>query len=201
MIKIDRVVIVEGKYDKIKLSSILDAVIIETDGFGIFNNKEKQVLIRKLAETKGILILTDSDSAGFVIRSFIKGIVPAEHIKHAYIPDIFGKEKRKTEYSKEGKLGVEGIKPEIIIDALEKAGVFCEETCDREKREITKLDLFEDGLSGRADSSQMRKKLLKYLGLPERITANALVQILNTFLSFEDYKKAIEEIKQNGPKE
>lgn len=201
MIKIDRVVIVEGKYDKIKLSSILDAVIIETDGFGIFNNKEKQALIRKLAETKGILILTDSDSAGFVIRSFIKGIVPAEQIKHAYIPDIFGKEKRKTEYSKEGKLGVEGIKPEIIIDALEKAGVFCEETCDREKREITKLDLFEDGLSGRADSSQMRKKLLKHLGLPERITANALVQILNTFLSFEDYKKAIEEIKQNGPKE
>lgn len=198
MIKIDRVVIVEGKYDKIKLSSILDAVIIETDGFGIFNNKEKQALIRKLAETKGILILTDSDSAGFVIRSFIKGIVPAEHIKHAYIPDIFGKEKRKTEYSKEGKLGVEGIKPEIIIDALEKAGVFCEESDASQKREITKLDLFEDGLSGRADSSQMRKKLLKHLGLPERITSNALVQILNTFLSFEDYKKAIEEIKDDG---
>ncbi len=198
MIKIDRVVIVEGKYDKIKLSSILDAVIIETDGFGIFNNKEKQALIRKLAETKGILILTDSDSAGFVIRSFIKGIVPAEQIKHAYIPDIFGKEKRKTEYSKEGKLGVEGIKPEIIIEALEKAGVFCEESDNTDKREITKLDLFEDGLSGREDSSQMRKKLLKHLGLPERITSNALVQILNTFLSFEDYKKAIEEIKDNG---
>lgn len=198
MIKIDRVVIVEGKYDKIKLSSILDAVIIETDGFGIFNNKEKQLLIRKLAQTKGILILTDSDSAGFTIRSFIRGIVPAEQIKHAYIPDIFGKEKRKAEASKEGKLGVEGVKPEIIIEALEKAGVLCEETEEANKKQITKLDLFEDGLSGGADSKELRKRLLKHLGLPERITSNAMVDILNTFLSFEDYKKAVKEIKENG---
>ena len=195
MIKIDRAVIVEGRYDKIKLSSILDAVIIETEGFGIFNNKEKQELIRKLADTKGILILTDSDSAGFKIRSFIKGIVPAEQIKHAYIPDIFGKEKRKTEPSKEGKLGVEGIKKELILEALEKAGVFCEETNTEEKREITKLDLYEDGLSGRENSDELRKKLLFHLGLPERLTANALVQILNTFLTYDEYKKAIEEIK------
>ena len=194
MIKIDRAVIVEGRYDKIKLSSILDAVIIETEGFGIFNNKEKQELIRKLADTKGILILTDSDSAGFKIRSFIKGIVPAEQIKHAYIPDIFGKEKRKTEPSKEGKLGVEGIKKELILEALEKAGVFCEETNTEEKREITKLDLYEDGLSGRPDSDALRKKLLKHLDLPERLTSNALVQVLNTFLTFEEYKTAIEEI-------
>ena len=198
MIKIDRVVIVEGKYDKIKLSSILDAVIIETDGFGIFNNKEKQLLIRRLAQTKGLLILTDSDSAGFTIRSFIKGFVPAEKIKHAYIPDIFGKEKRKTEASKEGKLGVEGVKPEIIIEALEKAGVLCEETQADNKRLITKLDLFEDGLSGKPESKEMRKRLLKHLGLPERITSNALVEILNTFLSFEDYKNAVEEITKNG---
>lgn len=195
MIKIDRAVIVEGRYDKIKLSSILDAVIIETEGFGIFNNKEKQKLIRKLADTKGILILTDSDSAGFKIRSFIKGIVPAEKIKHAYIPDIFGKEKRKTEPSKEGKLGVEGVKKELIIDALEKAGVFCEENEEETKREITKLDLYEDGLSGREDSEALRKKLLHHLDLPERLTSNALVQILNTFLTFEEYKKAVEEIK------
>ena len=198
MIKIDRVVIVEGRYDKIKLSSILDAVIIETDGFGIFNDKEKQKLIRKLAETKGLLILTDSDSAGFKIRSFIRGIVPNEQIKHAYIPDIFGKEKRKTEPSKEGKLGVEGVKVQVIIDALEKAGVLCEETEKNERREITKLDLYEDGLSGKPDSDALRKKLLKHLDLPERLTSNALVQILNTFLTFEEYKKAIEEIKNNG---
>ena len=195
MIKIDRAVIVEGRYDKIKLSSILDAVIIETEGFGIFNNKEKQQLIRRLADTKGLLILTDSDSAGFKIRSFIKGIVPAETIKHAYIPDIFGKEKRKTEASKEGKLGVEGVKKELILEALEKAGVFCEETENTEKREITKLDLYEDGLSGRADSDALRKKLLFHLQLPERLTSNALVQILNTFLTYDEYKKAVEEIK------
>ena len=195
MIKIDRAVIVEGRYDKIKLSSILDAVIIETEGFGIFNNKEKQELIRKLANTKGILILTDSDSAGFKIRSFIKGIVPADQIKHAYIPDIFGKEKRKSEPSKEGKLGVEGVKPHIIMEALEKAGVLYEETTQSKSREITKLDLYEDGLSGKQNSDELRKKLLSHLGLPERLTSNALVQILNTFLTFDEYKKAIEEIK------
>ena len=194
MIKIDRVVIVEGRYDKIKLSSILDAVIIETEGFGIFNNKEKQRLIRKLAETKGLLILTDSDSAGFKIRSFIRGMVPAEYVAHAYIPDIFGKEKRKTEPSKEGKLGVEGVDIQIIIDALERAGVLCEETANTPKREITKLDLYEDGLSGKPDSDALRKKLLKHLDLPERLTSNALVQILNTFLTYEEYKEAIKEI-------
>lgn len=194
MIKIDRVVIVEGRYDKIKLSSVIDGIIIETDGFGIFNNKEKQKLIRKLAETKGLLILTDSDSAGFKIRAFIRGIVPAEYIKHAYIPDIFGKEKRKTEPSKEGKLGVEGVKVPVIIEALEKAGVLCEKTEKSERREITKLDLYEDGLSGKPDSDALRKKLLKHLDLPERLTSNALVQVLNTFLTFEEYKTAIEEI-------
>lgn len=198
MIKIDRIVIVEGRYDKIKLSSILDAVIIETDGFGIFNDKEKQKLIRKLAETKGLLILTDSDSAGFKIRSFIRGIVPNEQIKHAYIPDIFGKEKRKTEPSKEGKLGVEGVNVSVIMEALEKAGVLCEEIPETEKREITKIDFFEDGLSGKPNSDILRKKLLKHLDLPERLTTNALVQILNTFLTFEEYKNAVEEIKNNG---
>ncbi len=197
MIKIDRAVIVEGRYDKIKLSSILDAVIIETEGFGIFNNKEKQALIRRLAQTKGLLILTDSDSAGFKIRSFIRGMVPKEQIKHAYIPDIFGKEKRKTEASKEGKLGVEGIRPEIIIDALSKAGVLCEEVESLPRREITKLDLYEDGLSGGDDSDALRKRLLKHLQLPERLTSNALVQILNTFLTYEEYKTAVKEIK-NG---
>lgn len=197
MIKIDRVVIVEGKYDKIKLNSLIDAVIIETDGFGIFNDKEKQKLIRRLAQTKGLLILTDSDSAGFKIRSFIRGIVPAEQIKHAYIPDIFGKEKRKSEPSKEGKLGVEGVKISVITEALRKAGVFCEETENTTRREITKLDLYEDGLSGQKGSDSLRKKLLSHLDLPERMTSNALLQILNTFLTYEEYKSAIKEIK-NG---
>ncbi len=197
MIKISRVVIVEGRYDKIKLSSILDAVIIETEGFGIFNNKEKQKLIRRLAETKGLLVLTDSDSAGFKIRSFIRGMVPSEQIKHAYIPDILGKEKRKTEPSKEGKLGVEGVDSKIILEALEKAGVLCEETDCLQRKEITKLDLFEDGLSGTKDSNALRKRLLKHLDLPERLTSNALIQVLNTFLTFDEYKAAIEAIK-NG---
>lgn len=197
MIKIDRAIIVEGRYDKIKLSSIIDGIIIETEGFGIFNNKEKQKLIRKLAEAKGLLILTDSDSAGFKIRSFIRGIVPAEQIKHAYIPDIFGKEKRKSEPSKEGKLGVEGVKKEILLDSLEKAGVFCEETDEEAKREITKLDLYEDGLTGRENSDALRKKLLLHLDLPERLTSNALIQVLNTFLTFDEYKNAVKEIK-NG---
>ncbi len=197
MIKIDKVIIVEGKYDKIKLSSIIDAVIIETDGFGIFNDKEKQRLIRRLAEAKGILILTDSDSAGFKIRSFIRGIVPTEQISHAYIPDIFGKEKRKTEPSKEGKLGVEGVSTQIIVEALEKAGVLCQTTEEAQSRKITKLDLYEDGLTGKENSELLRKKLLKHLGLPERLTTNALLQVLNTFLTFDDYKKAIEWVK-NG---
>ncbi len=197
MIKISRAVIVEGRYDKIKLSSVLDTVIIETEGFGIFNNKEKQKLIRRLAETKGLLVLTDSDSAGFKIRSFIRGIVPSDQIKHAYIPDILGKEKRKIEASKEGKLGVEGVDTKIIIDSLERAGVLCEETESTERKEITKLDLYEDGLSGKQNSDILRKKLLKHLDLPERLTSNALVQILNTFLTYEEYKKAVEEIS-NG---
>ncbi len=197
MIKVSQAIIVEGRYDKIKLTSVLDALIIETEGFGIFNNKQKQALIRKLAAQRGLLILTDSDSAGFKIRSFIKGIVPEEQIIHAYIPDIFGKEKRKTEPSKEGKLGVEGVKPQIILDALQKAGVFCEETEGTPKREITKLDLYEDGLSGRENSDTLRKKLLKYLDLPERLTSNALIQVLNTFLTFDEYKQAVEIVK-NG---
>ena len=194
MIKTDRVVIVEGKYDKIKLASILDAVIIETDGFAIFNDKEKQKLIRRLAKTKGLLILTDSDSAGFKIRSFIGGMVPQEEIKHAYIPDIFGKEKRKTESSKEGKLGVEGMETQIIMTALQKAGVLCVENTKKEGREITHTDFFEDGISGRDNSSEIRKSLAKSLGLPERISSSALLKIINSYMTYDEYKEVIEKI-------
>ncbi|MCQ2483831.1 MAG: DUF4093 domain-containing protein [Clostridia bacterium] len=191
MIKVDRAVIVEGRYDKIKLSSIIDGVIIETEGFGIFKDKEKQKLIRRLAEEKGLLILTDSDSAGFFIRSFISSIVNNKYIVNAYIPDILGKEKRKDSPSKEGKLGVEGVSKEVIESALRQAGVGCEEVPASEKRLVTKTDLFNDGLSGGAESSIRRKKFLKYLDLPERMTANAMLELINIFMTYDDYKNAV----------
>lgn len=194
MIKINQAVIVEGKYDKIKLSGIIDALIIETDGFGIFKDKEKQRLIRFLAETKGIVIMTDSDSAGFKIRSFINGITSSENITNVYIPDIYGKEKRKTEMSKEGKLGVEGISKDIIVEALRKAGVSCAENNSEQRRSITKTDFFLDGISGREQSSFLRKELAKSLGLPERISASSLLKIINSYMTYDDYKESIEKI-------
>lgn len=196
MIKVDRVVIVEGRYDKIKLSSVIDGVIIETEGFGIFKNKEKQKLIRKAAEEKGIVILTDSDSAGFVIRSFISSIVPNEYIVNAYIPDILGKEKRKDTPSKEGKLGVEGVSQDIIINALKQAGIGCEKSTLTDKKSVTVTDIYEDGLSGSKDSKQKRQKLLKYLDLPERMTTGAMLEIINLFMTYEDYKKAVSAIRE-----
>lgn len=196
MIKIKQAVIVEGKYDKIKISNILDTIIIETEGFGIFKDKEKQKLIRRLANDRGILILTDSDSAGFTIRSFLSGIVSSETITHAYIPDIFGKEKRKAAPSKEGKLGVEGVKSEIIVDALEKAGVICEHSDDEiQCRVVTKTDLFEDGLNGTKNSSEKRAQFLKILDLPEHMSANAMLKLINSFMSYEDYKAEISKLK------
>ena len=195
MIKINEAVIVEGKYDKIKLSAILDTVIIETDGFAIFKDKEKQKLIRFLSEKRGIIIMTDSDSAGFKIRSFIKGLTKSENIKNVYIPDVYGKEKRKTEFSKEGKLGVEGMKPEIIMSALTKAGVICTENNKTESREITRTDFFEDGISGRENSSEFRRALAITLDLPERISASALLKIINTYMTYEEYKEAISRVK------
>lgn len=194
MIKIKQAVIVEGKYDKIKLSGIIDAPIIQTDGFGIFKNKELQKMIKTVAEKTGILILTDSDSAGFQIRSFIGSTVDSQYIKHAYIPDIFGKEKRKTEPSKEGKLGVEGVSERIIIDALEKAGVLCE-AVEEPTRPITKLDLFEDGFTGGENSVSLRAELLKCFGLPSRLTTNSLVKVLNCMTTYDEYITAVEKIK------
>lgn len=193
MIKLDRPVIVEGKYDAIKLSGILDALIIKTDGFGIFKNKEKQRLLTRLAKEKGIIVLTDSDGAGFVIRSFISSIVPADKITHVYIPDIFGKEKRKTQFSAEKKLGVEGIEEKVLLDSFKKAGVTA--SLSGEKRHlITKLDLFECGLSGRENSTQKRRELLKKLALPEHLSASSLVKILNTFVTYEEFEKAVKEL-------
>ncbi len=194
MIKINEAVIVEGKYDKIKLSGILDTIIVETDGFAIFKDKEKQALIRFLAEKKGIIILTDSDSAGFMIRSFIKNITKSENIKNVYIPDVYGKEKRKTEFSKEGKLGVEGMKTQVIIGALKKAGVIYSENTKKEGREITHTDFFEDGISGGENSSVIRKALAKELCLPEKISSSSLLKIINSYMTYDEYKKVIKKI-------
>ena len=190
MIKVDQIVIVEGKYDKIKLSSIIDGIIIETEGFGIFKDKEKQKLIRKLAEKKGIVILTDSDSAGFVIRNFISSIVPNEFITNVYIPDIFGKEKRKESYSKEGKLGVEGVSAQIIAEAFAKAGIGVAAS-DAKNKEITLNDFYDDKLTGAPDSKERRKNLLRQLDLPERMSTKAMLEIFNLYFTYDEYKKLV----------
>lgn len=192
MIKIKQAVIVEGRYDKIKLSSIIDALIIETDGFGIFKDKEKHRLIRRLADERGILILTDSDSAGFKIRNFLGGSLPSDKVFHAYIPDIFGKERRKSEPSKEGKLGVEGVPTEVITEALKKAGIeFEAEEAKGERRLITNVDLFEAGFSGTADCKERKEKLLRYLSLPTRLSTKSLVRVLNTFMTYDEFITAV----------
>lgn len=193
MIKLKEAVIVEGKYDKIKLSSLVDGLIITTDGFGIFKDREKRELIKALAKKRGIIILTDSDSAGFLIRSHIKGFVSDGEIKNVFIPDVFGKEKRKSAPSKEGKLGVEGMDRELLENALKKAGIVEEKTNPNAKK-VLKSDLFEDGISGGADSKAKRTRLLKELGLPERMSANALLETVNALYSFEEYKAAVSRI-------
>lgn len=196
MIKLDMPVIVEGKYDIIKLSNIIDALVIKTDGFGIFKDKEKQKLIRRLAGEKGIIVLTDSDSAGFMIRNFIYSVVPKEKIINVYIPDVFGKEKRKTEGSREGKLGVEGMSEEVLIEAFRKAGVICQSSDNSSRRLITNIDLFEAGLSGGKNSKAKRAALLKSLALPERMSTSSLVKILNTFVTYDEFIKKVEELEK-----
>lgn len=196
MIKVNEAIVVEGKYDKIKLSSIVDGLIIETNGFRIFKDKEKINLLRNLAKKRGILIFTDSDSAGFLIRNYISSIIPKENIKHAYIPDIYGKEKRKYNYSKEGKLGVEGIPKKIIEKSLKDAGVIFKETelVKKNKRKITKIDLYDYGLSGRDNSSELRKAFLKQLNLPEHLSVNSLVKVLNCSLTYEEFEIEIKKL-------
>lgn len=182
MIKIKEAIIVEGKYDKIKLSSILDAVIIVTDGFRIYKDKEKMSLIRHYALTTGIIILTDSDSAGFRIRNYIKGSVKNGKVYNVYSPDVYGKESRKIKPSAEGKLGVEGIKPELLLEAFRKAGVQASDAPPNPDP-ISHTDLFELGLSGCAGSSELRRELQKSLGLPELLSAKSLVEVLNTMMT------------------
>lgn len=191
MIKVNEAVIVEGKYDKIKLSSIIDGLIIETGGFRIFKDKNKMNLIRNLAQTRGILIITDSDGAGFVIRNHLKSCIPVDKIKNAYIPDIYGKEKRKEKPSKEGKLGVEGMSESVIIDALEKCGVVCDTVTNKsENKKITKSDFFVLGLTGGSNSEKRRNTLKKALSIPEYMTTNAMIDTINFLMTraeFLDY--------------
>ena len=195
MIKLNEAVIVEGRYDKILLRGFIDAPIIETGGFRVFKDKEKQKLIRKLSETRGIIIMTDSASAGFVIRNFLREIVPAGKIKHCYIPQIRGKEKRKPEVYKEGYLGVEGLDEKTIIEALERSGVnICSKSAETEFEEITKADFYELGLSGKENSAKLREKLLKKLGMPTYLSANAFLAVLNCFYSKKDLLDILREI-------
>ena len=184
-IKLSEAVIVEGKYDKIKLSNILDAFIIETNGFAVFKDKTKLSFIKKLAKERGIIILTDSDHAGFMIRNYISSGVPKEQIKNVYIPDIFGKEKRKNAPSKEGKLGVEGMTKEVIVEALSKAGITSSKSVCSDP--VTTVDFYDLGLTGGAGSKAKRKALCKTLDLPEFLSTSSLISCINNFMTKEEF--------------
>ena len=200
LIKIIKPIIVEGKYDKITLENVVDALIIPTDGFGIFKNTEKCRMIRALAQKNdGIIIMTDSDSAGLVIRSYLKKIIGNYPIINVYIPCLKGKEKRKDTVSKEGLLGVEGMTPDIILNALQRSGVTAENIVEN-KRKITKTDMFEVGLSGCEKSSENRRKLLKFLDLPESLSPNAMLDVLNNILSYEEFIEVTENCLKNRDK-
>lgn len=186
---IKEVIIVEGKYDKIKLKNIIASPIIQTNGFRVFKDKEKVNMIRKAAENKGLLIMTDSDSAGFVIRNFLKGIVPKEKIKNCYIPEILGKEKRKSEFSKEGKLGVEGIEESVLMNAINRSGavIIGENTIEGIQPQIEKIDFYNLGLTGTDDSAKKRKIILKELNLPTYVTTNAMIEAMNYIFSKKEF--------------
>ncbi|MGM9523517.1 MAG: toprim domain-containing protein [Faecousia sp.] len=186
MIKLRQAIVVEGRYDKNTLSQLVDAPIFETNGFGVMKDREMLEFLRRVAQTRGLIILTDSDGAGFVIRNFLKGALPKDKVLHAYIPDIYGKERRKTHAGKEGKLGVEGMTPEILLSALRNAGAQTEQT-DAPTERITKTDLFLAGLSGGAGSAEKRAKLQKELCLPAHLGANAFLDALNLLMSREEF--------------
>ena len=188
MHSVREVIVVEGRYDKNTLSQVVDAVIIETSGFGIFNDAEKRKLLQTMAEVRGLVVLTDSDGAGFVIRNYIKGCVDPKLVKHAYIPDVYGKERRKSAPSREGKLGVEGMKPQVLLDALIRAGAtFDDEENKKSAPRISKADMYARGLSGREGSAEKRTQLIRQLGLPERLTADGLLNVLNATMSREEF--------------
>lgn len=186
MIKLKQAIVVEGRYDKNTLSQLVDAPIFETKGFGVMKDRQMLDFLRRIAEERGLIILTDSDGAGFVIRNFLKGALPKDKVLHAYIPDVYGKERRKAHGGKEGKIGVEGMRPEILLNALQNAGAQAE-TTDAPSRPITKTDLFSVGLSGGKESAEKRKKLCAELRLPEHLGANAFLDALNLLMTYEDF--------------
>ena len=187
MLKIREAIVVEGRYDKNTLSQVVDAPIFETSGFGIFKDKEQLALLCQVAKKRGLIVFTDSDGAGFVIRNFLKSAIEPKYLKHAYIPDMPGKEKRKDKPGKEGKLGVEGMPPEVIADCLRKAGATVEgESACQKAGQITKQDFMELGLSGRPDSKQKRQALIRKLDLPEHMSSNALWQALDVIYTVDE---------------
>ena len=192
MVKIREAIVVEGRYDKNTLSQIVDAPILETSGFRIFKDKKQMALLRQVAQKRGLIVFTDPDGAGFVIRNHIKSAIEPKYLKHAYIPDIMGKERRKKTAGKEGKLGVEGVSREIILEALRRAGATIEGEEASAHSQITKQDLMELGLSGGADAGAKRLALLKKLNLPEHMSANAMLQALNLLYSLEELKSLLE---------
>ena len=194
MVKIKEAIVVEGRYDKNTLSQILDAPILETSGFGIFKDKQQMALLRRIAETRGLIVFTDSDGAGFVIRNHIKSAIPGKYLKHAYIPDIYGKEKRKAAPGREGKLGVEGMTKDVILESLRRAGATIEGEAVSGSQQITKQDLMELGLSGGPDASAKRLKLLKKLNLPERMSPNAMLQALNLLYDLEELQAILQNL-------
>lgn len=199
MVKIKEAIVVEGRYDRNTLSQIVDATIFETNGFGIFKNKEQMALLRTVAQKRGLIVLTDSDGAGFVIRNHLKSAIPAAYLKHAYIPDVAGKEKRKAAPGKEGKLGVEGMRPEVILEALRACGATFHEEASHPANEITKQTFMELGLSGGAGSSIKRQKVIKALNLPEHLSANALLQALNLLMTADELREIVTTVeKDNG---
>lgn len=189
MYKIQEAIVVEGRYDKNTLSQIVDAPILETSGFGIMKDKAQLALLRRVAAARGLIVFTDSDGAGFVIRNYLKGVIPANQLKHAYIPDIYGKERRKSAPGKEGKLGVEGMTPEVILEALRRSGATISGETRKAPQSITKQDLMELGLSGGKNSSEKRLRLLKKLDFPAHMSSNAMLQALNLLYTLPELKE------------
>lgn len=193
MIKVKEVIVCEGRYDKDTLSQVFDAVIIETGGFGVFNDREKLALLRRLAEARGLVILTDSDGAGFQIRGYLKGAIDPKLVKHAYIPDIPGRERRKKTASKAGTLGVEGMRPEVLVEALRRAGATFEgaESSGGEAEELSAADMYAMGLSGRPGSAALRAALLAELGLPGKLQGASLRGVLSALYTREELERAL----------
>ena len=198
MVKIKEAIVVEGRYDKNTLSQIVDAPILETSGFGIFKDKQQMKLLRKVAQLRGLIVFTDADGAGFVIRNHIKSAIPGKYLKHAYIPDVYGKERRKAAPGKEGKLGVEGMTREVILESLRRAGATIEGEETAASQQITKQDLMELGLSGGADASAKRLALLKKLNLPEHMSPNAMLQALNLLLTLEELTNIVQTMESDN---